>query len=53
MNKIDKGAQKTSKKSSSKQKWREIEAIRDRYQLMKELQEDDYSLDLEIEDLGL
>jgi hypothetical protein len=53
MNKIDKGSQKTTKKSSSKQKWREIEVIRDRFQLMKELQDDDYSLELDIEDLGL
>jgi hypothetical protein len=52
MNKIDKGSQKNTKKSGTKQKWREIEAIRDRYQLMKELQEDDYSLELEIDELG-
>lgn len=53
MNKINKGSDKTPKKSASKKKWREIEEIRDRYALMKELREDDYSLDIDIDELGI
>ena len=51
MLRVNKSPQKKAKKPSSKHKWREIEAIRDRYQLMKELQEDDYSLEMELDDL--
>jgi hypothetical protein len=53
MNKINKGSGKTPKKANSKNKWREIEEIRDRYALMKELQEDDHNLDIDIEELGI
>jgi len=53
MNKINKTNNQTKSKSSSKKKWREIEEIRDRYALMKELQDDDFCLDMEIEDLSI
>ena len=53
MTNINKSTPSKEKKTRSKSKWREIEAIRERNQLMKELQEDDYSLDLDFEELGL
>lgn len=53
MNTIKNGPEKNAKKSSNKQKWREIEAIRDRHQLLKELQEDDYCWDVDTKELGL
>lgn len=53
MDKIEKTSEKSPKKTRSKQKWREIEAIRDRYQLMKELQDDDYSLEMDVEEISL
>ncbi|MCJ8267776.1 MAG: DUF3545 family protein [Psychrosphaera sp.] len=53
MNQINKSPSKSAKKATTKQKWREIEAIRDRYELMKELRDDDYSLEMDMEDLGL
>lgn len=52
MTTIDKSLPKKDKKSRAKTKWREIEAIRDRHQLMKELQEDDYTYDWEGDELG-
>jgi hypothetical protein len=53
MNQINKSPAKGAKKATTKQKWREIEAIRDRYELMKDLREDDYSLEMDMEELGL
>ena len=53
MTTINKSPSGKEKKSRSKSKWREIEAIRERNQLMKELQEDDYGTDLDFEELGL
>ena len=53
MTKIDKSTPSKEKKTRSKTKWREIEAIRERRQLMKELQEDDYSVELDFDELGL
>jgi hypothetical protein len=53
MNQINKSPAKGAKKATSKQKWCEIEASRDRYELMKELRENDYSLEMDIEELGL
>ncbi len=40
----------STKTKSKKRKWREIEAIKDRYQLEKELADIDMSFDLAIED---
>jgi hypothetical protein len=53
MTKITESTPDKEKKTRSKTKWREIETIRDRRQLMKELQEDDYSVELDFEALGL
>ena len=53
MSKSDNSANKTNKRSRSKKHWREIEEIRDRYALMRELQENDYCLELEIDDLAI
>lgn len=53
MTQINKSTPNKEKKTRSKNKWREIEAIRDRRQLIKELQEDDYGYDLNLEELGL
>ena len=39
-----------AKTKSKKRKWREIEAIKDRYQLEKELADIDMSFDLALED---
>jgi hypothetical protein len=39
-----------TKTKSKKRKWREIEAIKDRYQLEKELADIDMSFDLALED---
>ncbi len=43
---------KTSKKSK-KRKWREIEVLKDKYLLRKELQDLDWSLDMALEDIHL
>ena len=40
------------KTKSKKRKWREIEAIHDRYRLQKELSDMDVSLELELEQLS-
>jgi|TARA_B100000929_G_scaffold26245_1_gene19558 hypothetical protein len=40
----------STKTKSKKRKWREIEAIKDRYQLEKELADIDMSFDLALED---
>ncbi|WJG08676.1 DUF3545 family protein [Aliiglaciecola sp. LCG003] len=40
-----------SKTKSKKRKWREIEAIQDRYRLRKELEEMDMSLEAELANL--
>jgi hypothetical protein len=53
MTNIAKSPEKKAQKTSAKNKWREIENIRDRFQLMKELRDDDYSLEMDMEDLGL
>ena len=53
MNKINTNDDKSSKKTSAKKKWREIEDLRNRYALMRELQEDDHLLELEIDDLRI
>lgn len=53
MTTINKSTGNKEKKTRSKSKWREIEAIRERNQLMKELQEDDYAHDLDFDELGL
>lgn len=53
MSSIKNAPQKDAKKSSTKQKWREIEAIRDRYQLAKDLQDDDYCWEIDLEELGI
>lgn len=54
MSKVINTEQTTNKKpSSSKKKWREIEELRDRYALMKELQEDDFCLDMDIDELSI
>jgi len=39
----------TVKTKTSKRKWREIEAIKDQYQLRKELSEMDMGFDLDLE----
>ena len=39
----------STKTKSKKRKWREIEAIKDRYQLEKELADSDMSFDLALE----
>ena len=41
-----------AKTKNKKRKWREIEAIQDRYRLQKELEDMDLSLEAEIENLG-
>lgn len=51
MNKINATNDKSTKKTSARKKWREIEDLRNRYALMRELQEDDHLLELEIDDL--
>lgn len=38
-----------SKNASKKRKWREIEAIKDRHRLIKELQDMDYSFDHDLD----
>ena len=53
MNKNNHPQTKTDKKPGIKRKWRELEDLRDRYALMRELQEDDYALELEIDDLRI
>ncbi|MEM0910637.1 MAG: DUF3545 family protein [Pseudomonadota bacterium] len=40
-----------SKSNGKKRKWREIEAIHDKYRLQKELSDMDVSLELELEQL--
>ncbi|MGQ8364850.1 DUF3545 family protein [Glaciecola sp. 1036] len=40
-----------AKTNSKKRKWREIEAIQDRYKLQRELSDMDLSLELELEQL--
>lgn len=40
----------STKTKSKKRKWREIEAIKDRYQLEKELADIDMSFDMALED---
>lgn len=40
-----------AKNRSKKRKWREIEAIQDRYRLRKELEDMDMSLEQELENL--
>ncbi|GGI69038.1 DUF3545 family protein [Shewanella gelidii] len=42
-----------SRSSSKKRKWREIEAIKDRQRLMKELQDIDDSFELDIDTILL
>lgn len=41
-----------AKTKNKKRKWREIEAIQDRYRLQKELEDMDLSLEAELENLG-
>ncbi len=53
MSNIKNGPEKNAKKSANKQKWREIEAIRDRHKLMKELKEDDYCWEMDLDELRL
>ena len=40
---------RTTKQRSKKRKWREIEAIQDRFKLQKELSEYDFDFDLELD----
>ena len=40
-----------AKTKNKKRKWREIEAIQDRYRLQKELEDMDLSLEAELENL--
>lgn len=40
-----------TKTKSKKRRWREIEAIKDRYQLKKELSEMDMSLEFELDEM--
>lgn len=40
-----------SKSASKKRKWREIEAIKDRHRLIKELQDMDYNFDHDLDAL--
>ncbi|MDC8832583.1 DUF3545 family protein [Alteromonas gilva] len=42
--------EKSTKTKSKKRKWREIEAIKDRYELEKELADIDMSFDLALEE---
>ncbi|MBY6063794.1 DUF3545 domain-containing protein [Pseudidiomarina sediminum] len=42
---------KQSKSRRSKRKWREIEALKEKYRLKEELQDMDYGLDLELDEL--
>ena len=44
---------KPAKARSKKRKWREIEAIQDRYKLRRELEDMDVSLEHELENLDL
>ncbi|MCC5880680.1 MAG: DUF3545 family protein [Idiomarina sp.] len=46
-------AEKTSKSRGSKRKWREIEALKERHRLRKELMDIDYCFDCELEELQL
>ena len=41
-----------AKTKNKKRKWREIEAIQDRYRLQKELEDMDLSLEAELDNLG-
>ena len=41
----------SSKSTGKKRKWREIEAIHDKYRLQKELSDMDVSLELELEQI--
>ncbi len=42
---------KADKASAGKRKWREIEAIKEKYRLRQELQDMDFGLDLELDQL--
>lgn len=41
----------TKQKSKSKRKWREIEALKDKHRLKRELEEIDHSFNYETDDL--
>ena len=53
MNKVNQSNDNTKQKPTNKRKWRELEDLRDRYALMRELQEDDFLLEMEIDDLTI
>ncbi|MEX1222730.1 Protein of unknown function [Pseudidiomarina planktonica] len=42
---------KSDKSRNSKRKWREIEAIKEKYRLRQELQEMDFGLDVDLEEM--
>lgn len=44
---------KSSKSHATKRKWREIEALKEKYRLRDELKDMDYGLDLELDELDL
>lgn len=46
-------AEKTGKSRGSKRKWREIEVLKERHRLRKELMDIDYCFDCELEELEL
>ncbi|MCC5855686.1 MAG: DUF3545 family protein [Idiomarina sp.] len=46
-------AEKSGKGRGSKRKWREIEALKERHRLKKELADIDYCLDYELDELEL
>ncbi|MBA3988093.1 DUF3545 family protein [Aliidiomarina maris] len=46
-------AEKTGKSRAAKRKWREIEALKERHRLRKELMDIDYCFDCELEELEL
>ena len=50
---LQKVSDKSSKKRAAKGKWREIEQLREKYQLKEELAEMDYSYDLDLEEFDL
>lgn len=46
-------AEKPSKSRASKRKWREIEELKERHRLRKELMDIDYCFDCELDELKL
>jgi len=45
--------EKNDKSRGSKRKWREIEAIKEKYRLRQELQDMDFALDIDLDEMEL